>query len=229
MLLSLMAENISPEERLFKVIQEGKKSTRKPPVWRMPGFGLPQLKQFFTGFLSKKAKIDKQALPGGTSIALPFSGLGHIDFKLVNKVLYAILAVITIIVIYWVMYQRPNLSKATSLIYTRAYPELKSKSTEVFKPLSFYAERAKKRDIFHPANTQIKASGGLRLQELIKDLSLAGIYQGEGQHFEAMIEDKLAKKTYFIKAGDDIKGMKVKDILKDRVILQYGDEELELL
>jgi type II secretory pathway component PulC len=44
-----------------------------------------------------------------------------------------------------------------------------------------------------------------------------------------MIEDKAAKKTYFLKTGDEIKGMKVKAILKDRVILQYGEEEMELM
>ena len=33
----------------------------------------------------------------------------------------------------------------------------------------------------------------------------------------------------FLKEGDEIKGYKVKSILKDKVILQQGDEEIELL
>jgi len=44
-----------------------------------------------------------------------------------------------------------------------------------------------------------------------------------------MIEDKAAKKTYFLKQGDKIKGVVVKNIFKDKVVLEYGSETIEFL
>ena len=85
----------------------------------------------------------------------------------------------------------------------------------------------KKRDVFHPYSGGAAGIAGSNLA--VKDLGLAGTYQGQDQRLEAMIEDKSAKKTYFLKEGDEIKGFKVKSILKDRVILQYGDQEIEIM
>jgi type II secretory pathway component PulC len=119
---------------------------------------------------------------------------------------------------------KPSLLKITSAPST-GFIGIQSK-IEDYKPLKVYIEEVKKRDIFRPvqaAGTVAKFS----LQGLTKDLVLSGIYQGK--YPEAIIEDKTTKKVYFLKEGDEVKGLKVKSILKDRVILQYGEEEVELL
>jgi type II secretory pathway component PulC len=43
-----------------------------------------------------------------------------------------------------------------------------------------------------------------------------------------MIEDKKASNTYFLKTGDTINKMKIEEILKDRVILNYAGQRIEL-
>ena len=43
-----------------------------------------------------------------------------------------------------------------------------------------------------------------------------------------MIEDANTKKIYFIKQGEIIDGIKIQAILRDRVVLSYEGEEIEL-
>ena len=44
-----------------------------------------------------------------------------------------------------------------------------------------------------------------------------------------MIESKYEKRTYFLKKGDSMGQFKIKDILEDRVILDYNEELIELM
>lgn len=224
-----MAENISPEERLFKVIQETKKPADQSQIRRdkLP-LNLKGLKQALGSLIWKFKPRGQVSKPmAAASIVLPIK-LHDIDFKKVNRALWVILILLILLAAYYV-FKRPNLSKVTSAIFESGYQARGSKPIDTFKPLAFYAEQARKRDIFHPVTSAIKGIAGSGLQALTKDLGLAGIYQPVGKPSEAMIEDKAAKKTYFLKTGDEIKGMKVKAILKDRVILQYGEEEMELM
>ena len=45
---------------------------------------------------------------------------------------------------------------------------------------------------------------------------------------DAMIEDTKAKKTFFVKRGQMVGEFKVQAISRDKVILSYGQEEIEL-
>lgn len=225
----MMAENISPEERLFKVIQETKKPADQSQIRRdkLP-LNLKRLKQVLGSFILKfkpRGQVNKPM--AAASIALPIK-LHDIDLKKVNRALWVILILLVLLTAYYVL-KRPNLSKVTGAVLDGGYQARSAKPIETFKPPAFYAEQARKRDVFHPVTSAIKGIAGSGLQALTKDLGLAGIYQPVGKPSEAMIEDKAAKKTYFLKEGDEIKGMKVKSILKDRVILQYGEEEMELM
>jgi hypothetical protein len=220
--LAMANKNISPEERLFKVIQETKKpaSGGTPPL-RATKWG-SNLKDWIASRLTVFG-----ARNGNKKIVLPIK-LHEIDLKKVNRALWFILIFLILLTAYYA-FKRPNLSKVTGAVFGGSYQARGSKPMDTFKPLAFYAEQARKRDIFHPVTSAIKGIAGSGLQALTKDLGLAGIYQPVGKPLEAMIEDKAAKKTYFLKTGDEIKGMKVKAILKDRVILQYGEEEMELM
>ena len=217
-----MAKDISPEERLFNVINEGKKDSGAQAG---VAAGKPRgLKQMFSGWLKPQHNIQHPAL---ALSSFPVK-LENIDINLVNRSLVIILAIILAAAIFSGINKGPNLSKLTSISSRYMNQITKPKPAESFKPLAYYTEQVRKRDLFSPNTSEASASGGRRSQqEIAKDLSLAGIYQGE--YPEAMIEDKVEKKTYFLKEGDEIKGMKVKSILKDRVILQYESQDIELL
>jgi len=62
--------------------------------------------------------------------------------------------------------------------------------------------------------------------DLIKDFVLLGVV--EGKRNQAVIEDKKAKKTFFLYKGDMIKEFKVYDIKDGKVILDYKGERIEL-
>ncbi len=234
-------ENISPEERLFKIIQEDKNSPRSSTEGRDP---LPEnegpggaerinkqkptggIGRFFAG-LMKRGKTgevpEEEEVFGGL-----FVKLQNVDPKTVNKTLIVILVVLTILVVYYAMSKRYNIERIAGAVSSIPAPPPRARTIEDFKPGQFYVEEVKRRDIFHPISEKVKTSvTKSTLQEMAKDLSLAGIYQGV--YPEAMIEDKAAKKTYFLKEGDEIKGLKVKSILKDRIILRYGEEDIEIL
>lgn len=221
----VMDEKISPEERLFKAIQETNKSA---------GQGLVHsdskgLKRIFGNVFRKfipAAQIKDAALTASSII--PPVKLHHTDLKKVNEGLSVVLAILIISSIYYGL-RRPNLSAISGVVSAGSYQAKSANAIAPLKELAFYAEQVKKRDIFHPAANGIKGAANSNLATLTKDLGVVGIYQPLDKPPEAMVEDKTAKKTYFLKEGDEIKGMKVKAILKDRVILRYGEEEMELM
>lgn len=225
-----MDDKISPEERLFKAIQEGKQSPAQDPSVPLraeppKAAGLSNLKSRISSILLRF----RSAAPYNASLIKESSfRIEDIDLKLVNKGLCVILSLLMLLMVYYAL-KRPNLTKITGSVFEAGYQIRNSKPIDTFKPLTFYVEQARKRDIFHPAESAISGSVSYNLGGLTKDLSVAGIYQPAGKPPEAMIEDKTAKRTYFLKTGDMIKGIKVKAILKDRIILQYGEEEVELL
>jgi len=65
------------------------------------------------------------------------------------------------------------------------------------------------------------------LRELSRGFSLIGIILSEG-NFQAVIQERGGGRTYFLKQEDSINGVKIKEISRDKVILSYEEEELEL-
>lgn len=207
-----MPENISPEERLFNVIQDNKNApAKKASEFKQNKFDLKGAQDFISKSLIV-LKINLQA----------------IDLKTANKILAVMLVFLGVGVIYFTLNSKPNLTALGGAVNKTSVFGFTGKRVEEFKPVNIYIEDVKKRDVFKPAP---RTSGGVvsaeGLKDLIKDLSLSGIFEGE--YPEVIIEDKAAKKSFFLKEGQEIKGMKIKAILKDRVILQYGDEEIELI
>jgi len=125
------------------------------------------------------------------------------------------------------------------------YPEqvqVEVKAVEsVLEPLDNYLDIIKKRDIFKPQaavkkepkveETQPKKEEEKpkepTIKELISDYSLVGISWSDNP--DAMIEDSKEKVTYFFKEGQTLKnGVKIKKIYKDKVILEYKQQEATL-
>lgn len=197
--------SILPEERLFNTI----KDKRNVPAKR-PSF----LEKIQNRLSNLKQNHDLKE---------------GMDFKWINGFFSIVLIVLGMAVIYS-FHKRGDINKLYERIYKVKASPYREKSIEPFKPLTDYREITSGRNIFLPVEKAAKNGempNNAALKELIKDLSLAGIYQG--QQSEVMIENKIAKKTYFLKQGDEINGIKIKDILKDRVILEYQGVRAELL
>jgi cell division protein FtsL len=63
-------------------------------------------------------------------------------------------------------------------------------------------------------------------KDIAKDLTLLGIIEGEVN--QAIIEDKEAKKTFFLYKGDTLGEFKIYDIKEGSVTLDYKGEKIEL-
>ena len=75
-----------------------------------------------------------------------------------------------------------------------------------------------------PVTPQNGATPVQDAKSLVAPLRLVGIAWGDPP--TAMIEQD--KQTYFLKVGDPIGALTVKEVLRDHVILQSGDQEVEL-
>ena len=201
-----MNKEISPEERLFNVIKEGKNLSNPLYAKNLPG-----------------------APAASMEMPLPFDiqvGMGSIDFKKVNKVLTIILILLMAVVVFTCVHKKEISVKRLSATSLGDLQATNVTPAQTYQPVNFYIKQVKKRDLFHP----VKADSGVSADNapiVNKDFSLSGIYMG--QYPQAIITDKAEQKAYFLKEGDDIKGYKVKSILKNKVILQQGDEEIELI
>lgn len=67
---------------------------------------------------------------------------------------------------------------------------------------------------------------GPTLRELAKDLRLVGIIPGAEP--QAIIEDKKNGQTLFLKKGEQIEGVEIKQIQEGRIVLGFGEETIIL-
>jgi hypothetical protein len=103
----------------------------------------------------------------------------------------------------------------------------------LLKTLTYYLEKARERDIFNmgmkvPLDIGAANRGpSSRILEATKDLRLVGIAWSDDP--DVMIEDTKNQRTLFLKKGQSFDNdVKLKAVYKDRVILSYGGEEIEL-
>ncbi len=167
--------------------------------------------------------------PGAIEMFLPFgaqAGLGNIDFKKVNKSLTILLFFLMGLVVFTLVHKKEISLKKLSEIPLDNLQPTNTVPAQRYQPVNFYLKQARKRDLFHPVTADSAATVD-NVPASNKDFTLSGIYMG--QYPQVIITDKSEQKTYFLKEGDEIKGYKVKSILKDKVILRQGDEEIELL
>ena len=222
--------NISPEEKLFNIIQKSEKVTNNSEEstqenQHVDKVGLfAKLRHYFESYFHPAYIKDN-----GFSVTT-FLHTDRIDIKLLNKAFIVILIFLSSYIVFYVIGQRQNVSTIINAISSvKLAPVIGKKSVE-WTPLGFYLSKVRKRNIFEssPLETKnLKRHTAPTITKLKKSLKLVGIYWGE--YTEVMIEDTDAGRTYFLKAGDEIKGTVIKKILKDSIILVYDNQEFQLM
>ena len=105
------------------------------------------------------------------------------------------------------------------------------------KAVSYYLERVRDRDIFRMGSVRIMGTGddgtqtvmkvtSSKVMEATQNLKLVGISWSSSP--DAIIEDTKTTKTFFVKTGQMMGDVKVQAIFKDKVVLSYSGEEMEL-
>lgn len=94
----------------------------------------------------------------------------------------------------------------------------------------FYIDKVKQRDIFKMVSkARIDAISDVissKAAEVAQNFRLVGISWSSEP--DAMIEDVKMQRTLFVKKGQKVGEAKVESIMKDRVLLRYGEELIEL-
>ena len=132
----------------------------------------------------------------------------------------------------------------TSLVNFKKMPDLLEMKKEDLKPVSFqeasvskkavsyFLEKVRQRDIFKMGHKeQVTSEVAIKnpsstIIEATQHLKLVGISWSNDP--DAMIEDTKASRTFFVKRGQLIGEIKVQAIFKDKIVLSYAGEEIEL-
>ena len=229
-----MADKVSPEEKLFRVIREGKKEGAKPPS------GPHGMKKFFANLslgkkmftaIPKPMRAAISGAPGAFSITL-----SEIKPKTVNTTLAIALVCITIIVIYVAISERSRVAVIAGRVSKIPAGPVRTKAIETFKPMSFYLSELEKREIFQPASTAKSLKEAApekvaldKLKVMAADFTLQGI--SWGQNPKAMVKSAKEDKMYFLGEGQTIgvTGVKMKAIYRNKIVVSYEEAEMELL
>jgi hypothetical protein len=219
--------NITPEKQLLNLIEDPKANSS--PMMRAYAIKHQALGIFSFGAWMGKISFFRHLFRKKMHGAGPI----QLDVKLVNNLL-------GLCVFLLAAYFLSNLFN--SIINSRKIPNLNFKPGEetaslnsdtgaiTESRLSFYLDKVKQRDIFKkgesiaisdkpkpPTSKIIEATGHLRL---------VGISWSADP--DAMVEDTNALRTFFVKRGQLIGEIKVEAIFKDKIVLSYGGEEVEL-
>jgi len=210
-----MEKGISPEERLLRLIRKGTKP-KDPTEKSDEGIskagrekGMPDAK----GAERQKARVGKRWQKRKT-------------IKVINRFLLLFLLVLGGYFLFDLLTPKPG-----QILVETPGPEEVPEAEHVtpLKPYKFYAKQIGKRELFTPLipKEESKPEAVVTLKDLAANLSLIGIVESD-ERLQAIIEDKKQRKNYFLYKGAFIGEIEIKDVLEGKVILGYGDEELEL-
>ncbi len=221
-----MAKNKStPEEQLLDLIEKGDSFKSLRPKQKKSTFGsFFNLRKFWLFFPSLKRTLRTQLTRLKGRIKEP-------NLKVLNKVLIGIAVALIAYLIADFTIRQPDINQISKKISTGAGQRFKEEPKADIRPFLYYLEMVQRRNIFSPvvlkSAESTDADAKKLLVSLVGELKLVGISWSENP--EAMIEDKKAKKTYFLKTGDMINKLQVEDISKDRVILSHDGKKMELM
>lgn len=203
-----MQDNISPEERLLRLIKGEKKQDVA---------------------LNKKITPDTPVLklpPKGRIYHLPHI---HLSFEHALKFIIAVIAISFVYLVASLIYPWLGLSRIKLPVMTKEEntAEQKIGLKSPLKPYEFYLEGIKNRSIFTAGSTAETSTPLNKADlDLIKDISLVGIISGEVP--QAIIEDKKNQKTYYLSKGQFFGELQLEDIQEGKVILNYAGRRFEL-
>ena len=220
--------SLTPEKQLLKLIEkpmsQGSLHAAAIKYHGLSLFSLGALKGRFA-FLKNRFRLDFKSV-----------GTQQLDVRVLNQLLkfcvFALVLYLAISVSLFIRQLRKDIDLKPKIGKTQETGSLPIRS--VLKSLSYYLEKSRERDIFRIGikksaldSSIIPKGPSQRIIEATQDLRLVGISWSSDP--DAMIEDTKTKRTYFLKKGQTMdREIKVQAIFKDKVVLSWGAEEIDL-
>jgi len=211
--------DISPEEKLLRLIKN--KSTSKEKDSRAKaGIGA-------------EGNVPQETFAGLQSSAVSpkiSQGLERINFNLINNILMILSSFLLLYILadffFFVPSYRSELQRLKRTIRQEG-PDILDVVTPL--PYSYYSAQLEGKNLFKAAMIREDTAGSIpkkELRDLIKNLTLMGIISEEEP--QAIIEDKSTGKSYFLKKGELINGVKIVEIKSNKVVLEYEEQRFDL-
>lgn len=229
----------TPEEQLLKLIEGGAANPAKPSDAAVKGGEKPASKK-----PSLQANFKKIA--GVFNYFQRFqknqhatSGPYKLEVKTVNRALiFLVVMSVLYLIIDFVVFQ-PDQSKILAQVSTSdaVFPLMNTIPEKISEDIAVYKGAVQKRNPFLPPQVSGIASpadsGSASatvvsgsLSEKLQGLKLVGISFGESPL--AMIEEVATGRTFFVRKDQEVKGMKVQAISKEKVTLSSEGQEGDL-
>jgi len=210
-------DNITPEEKLLKIIEEPKGIQKAKSQSRVPKgvvAGLGELTHWFKNL----SRIDKDKLR-------------QINLHTVNKIFIGLCALLTVFLFF--DFFKTAISLGGRLKNISAEAPLRNADRKDKLTLGFDIKEAlgqtKKRNIFTflPPKSDIDITKkSIDIAQIVANLKLVGIIWSNNP--QAIIEDTKESKTYLLSTGEQLAELTIKKILRDKVIIVKGEQEWEL-
>jgi len=214
-----MKDNISPEEKLLKLIKGEQKSTSP----NLPKQDIVIEKKTTPDIPKIKPNIKNSILS-----LYSFARTHLTTTAYIQKIMVGLLAVAVIYLIATFLYSWFGLSKirlpdiASQKVEEPQFPLKKEP-----KPYEFYLQGIQQHQIFASSSASETASvAAMAEANSVKDINLVGIISGENP--QAIIEDKKSQKTYYLNKGQSIGEFQIEDIQEGKIILNYRGQRYEL-
>lgn len=210
-------DNISPEEKLLKLIRGDKKL--KPSGAVDPG----KLQE-------KNIAPAQTGLKGARPHSVQSFGRKYFSDDLGKKIthflaLVSLFYLIAVFIYPWVALRKIDLPAVS----VTEKPETSASEKKESKPYEFYLNAMQAHPLFGSASGQAEEMSPSAIAteaSSIKDINLVGVIMGDNP--QAIIEDKKAQKTYYVVKGQFIGDFQVEEIVSGKVILNYRGQKFEL-
>ena len=218
---------ITPEKQLLNLIEDSKTKAKDVQAHAIKHYSLSLFS--FGAWLGRLAFFKDGFKKWSKGAARPY----QLDIKVINKFLELGIFILAFYLISLSSTSIMNLKKTPNLKFKVQEERRKvslSETAILKKAASSYLEKVMQRDIFKlGAKGAIQAAGkgpSSKVLEATKNFKLVGISWSDDP--DAMIEDAKALRTFFVKRGQMLGEVKVQAIFKDKVVLSYQGEEIEL-
>ena len=219
-------KDLTPEERLFKIIQDSEKSSEGDTLLVSDNKKNEELRA--EAVFEDDKKTEKPITEKGDSF---FAGLGAKIFSIrfANRVLFVLFAGV---LVFFVGHQFAAKYSPSDLFMKRANAmdvPVMHLPENFFVVQNLNREAFSDRNVFKPWKqpapeaTATATGPSSTVATLAAQLKLSGIYQDAVP--EALLEALDEKKTYVVSAGKQIKGLTVKEVKSNGVLVTDGQSE----
>ncbi len=211
--LNIGKDKITPEEKLLRIIENPASEGKRQRFFESYKKKAPDLKVLIAEV--KKFRLNKETFK-------------KLNLHIANRIVVGVCACFTLFLIF--SFISDNIHYKRSLEKLSSEASVEGVSSEVYPAIDVteaeLAKELRQRNMFSFLPPKAEAAVITEVPTVITNFKLVGILWSDNP--QAMIEDKKDQKTYFLKSGEKIKEIMIKEIFRNKVVLSNGEREWEL-